>query len=106
MFSSNPLIQYWWFHLPNLVLAALMYTVLGRIVLGIFFDASSQNYIWRFFVRLTDPVVRIVAMVTPKAVPPVVVLAFTAIWLLIARMLLLIMVASLGATPPTGVPGQ
>ena len=26
----NPLLTYWYFHLPNFVLAALMYTLLGR----------------------------------------------------------------------------
>ena len=28
------------FHLPNFVLAALMYTLLGRVLLGLFVDAG------------------------------------------------------------------
>ena len=57
---------YWYFHLPNFILAALMYTLLGRVLLGLMVDADSPNYIWRFFCRITDPVVAVVATVTPE----------------------------------------
>ena len=67
---SNPLLTHWYFHLPNFVLAALMYTLLGRALLGLIVDGNSQNYIWRFFCRITDPVVAAVAVVTPKAAAP------------------------------------
>ena len=63
---------YWYYHLPNFVLAALMYTLLGRVLLSLFVEPDSSNYIWRFFCRITDPVVAIVALVTPKAAAPVV----------------------------------
>jgi YggT family protein len=80
--APNPSVfTYWYFHLPNFVLAALMYTLLGRVLLGLFFEPSSKNYIWRFFVRITDPVVALVAMVTPKATPPVIVWLFGFVWL-------------------------
>ena len=45
------------YHLPNFVLAALMYTLLGRALLGLIVEPDSPNYIWRFFCRITDPVV-------------------------------------------------
>ena len=49
---------FWYFHLPNFVLAALMYTLLGRAILGVIVGPqNSSNYIWRFFCRITDPVV-------------------------------------------------
>ena len=32
--ASNPFLTYWYYHLPNFVLAALMYTLLGRVLLG------------------------------------------------------------------------
>ena len=69
---SNPFFTYWYFHLPNFILAALMYTLLGRAILGLIVDHNSQNYIWRFFCRSTDPIVDAVAFVTPKAAAPVV----------------------------------
>ncbi len=47
-------------HLPNFILAALMYTLLAARCLH---DrrTDSSNYIWRFFCRITDPVVAAVA---------------------------------------------
>jgi YggT family protein len=103
---ANPIYAYWWFHLPNLLLAALMYTVLGRFVLNFIFDPDSKNYIFRAFVRITDPVVRAVAFVTPAAVPHMVVLLFAAIWLLAGRVAFYILFASFGLAPTTGLPAQ
>ena len=68
---GTSILTYWYYHVPNFVLAALMYTLLGRAVLGMFVDADSPNYIWRFFCRITDPVVAAVGFVTPKAAAPV-----------------------------------
>ena len=50
-------LSYWYYYLPDYALAVLMYTVLGRAALSLFLDANSQNYIWRFFCNVTDPVV-------------------------------------------------
>ena len=73
---SSPILTYWYFHLPNFILAALMYTLLGRAVLGLVVGTDSTNYIWRFFCRITDPFVMLIAALTPKATAPVV------LWLL------------------------
>ena len=54
------LAAYWYFHIPNFILAALMYTMLGRALLGLMVDADSPNYIWRFFCSVTDPVVAVI----------------------------------------------
>ena len=35
MSVSYPLLAYWYFHLPNFILAALMYTLLGRALLAL-----------------------------------------------------------------------
>jgi YggT family protein len=88
-----PILSYWYFHLPNFVLAALMYTLAGRVLLGVIVAPDSSNYIWRFFCRFTDPVVAAVALVTPKATVPVV------LWLCV---LLLQVLLLLGALPRTG----
>jgi hypothetical protein len=96
---SGSLLTYWYFHLPNFVLAALMYTLLGRVLLGLFLDPDSQNYIWRFFCRLSDPVVTAVALVTPKAAPPVVVWLFAVVWLFWLRVGLLNLFLFMGALP-------
>jgi YggT family protein len=79
--TSYPIFSYWYFHLPNFALAALMYTLLGRVLLSLFFDSSSTNYIWRFFCRLTDPIAGAVSLVTPRAAVPLVVWLFGVVWL-------------------------
>jgi hypothetical protein len=97
--STSSLITYWYFHLPNFILAALMYTLLGRALLGLIVAPDSSNYIWRFFGRITDPVVALFALVTPKATAPVVLWLFGFVWLFWLRVLLLILVLSLGIAP-------
>ena len=97
--TAGSLLTYWYFHLPNFVLAALMYTLLGRAMLGLFVDADSPNYIWRFFCRITDPVVAAVSVVTPKAAAPVVLWLFGFVWLFWLRVALLHLFLLMGAVP-------
>ncbi|MCT8970665.1 YggT family protein [Microbaculum marinisediminis] len=80
--------------IPNYVLAALMYTLLGRFILSFMFPPDSKNYIFRAFVRLTDPVLALVRPITPAAVPHLVLLVFAAIWILVARIVLTVAAAS------------
>lgn len=96
---SSPLITHWYFHLPNFLLAALMYTLLGRVALGLIIDPQSQNYIWRFFCRVTDPFVGVVALVTPKAAAPVVIWLFGFVWLFWIRVGFYALFAMSGASP-------
>ncbi|HVY00117.1 MAG TPA: hypothetical protein VHA55_10055 [Pseudorhodoplanes sp.] len=90
------------FHLPNFILAAVMYTLLGRAVLGLFIDADSSNYIWRFFCRFTDPFVRLIALVTPKATAPVVLWLFGFVWMFWLRVGLLYLFILAGTLPQAG----
>lgn len=99
---SSSLLTYWYFHLPNFVLAVLMYTLLGRAALALFLDPDSPNYIWRFFCRVTDPFIAVVALVTPKAAAPVVVWLFGVVWLFWMRVALLYLFLALGAFPRAG----
>jgi hypothetical protein len=98
MFGSA-FFSHWYFHLPNFILAALMYTLLGRVLLGLIVQPDSSNYIWRFFCNITDPVVAVVALVTPKAAVPVVVWLFGVVWLFWLRVGLLLVFLSFGAVP-------
>jgi hypothetical protein len=54
--GNTLLLTHWYFQVPNFVLAALMYTLLGRALLGLMVQPDSSNYIWRAFCKLTDPV--------------------------------------------------
>ena len=104
--SSNPIIAQWWYHLPNFVLAALMYTMLGRFVLSFIFPPESRTTFGARSCGSPSPVLRAVRFVTPLAVPHMVVLLFAAMWLLAARVALLIFFASIGMMPTTGVTPQ
>lgn len=99
MTIGSSIVTYWYFHVPNFVLAVLMYTLFGRVLLGLFVPPDSPNYIWRFFVRLTDPVVAAIALVTPKATAPVVIWLFGIVWLFWLRVLLLFVLIVLGIPP-------
>jgi hypothetical protein len=101
MNTAYPILTYWYFHLPNFVLAALMYTLLGRALLGLMVAPDSSNYIWRFFCRITDPFVALIAAVTPKATAPVVIWLFGVVWLFWLRVGLLYLFLLLGAVPRT-----
>jgi hypothetical protein len=96
---STSLWAHWYFHLPNFVLAALMYTLLGRVLLGLIVGTDSQNYIWRFFCRITDPVVAAVGFLTPREAVPVVVWLFGVVWLFWLRVGLLYLFIISGTLP-------
>ena len=87
---SSSFLGYWYYYLPDYALAALMYTLLGRVLLSLFVDSDSANYIWRFFCRTTDPVIHLLDYVTPRAAAPVVVWLFGVVWLFWLRVALLL----------------
>jgi YggT family protein len=89
----------WPFQVPNLLLAMLMYTLAGRLLLGLVLSPDSNNFIMRFFAQLTDPVVNVVRLVTPGMVPLPVLLAFSLVWLFGLRIALVIGFAAAGALP-------
>ena len=93
---------YWYYALPNYLLAALMYSLLARFLLSLVIGPGSSNYIFRFLVRITDPVVWSVAFVTPQAVPPPLLLLFAIVWILIARFVLFLVLANAGLLPSIG----
>ncbi len=92
-------LTYWYYYVPDYALAAIMYTVLGRVVLSLFVDADSPIYIWRFFCRVTDPAIALVAQVTPKAAAQVVIWLFTFVWLFWLRLVLRFLYAAAGLLP-------
>ena len=97
MDKTFAILPFWYFHLPNFVLAALMYTLVGRVLFSLFVDSDSPNYIWRFFCRFTDPVIAAVALVTPRAAPALVLWLFGIVWLFWMRVALLNILLALGA---------
>lgn len=96
------LLPFWYFHLPNYVLAALMYTLLGRFLLGMMAPAGWNNYILRAFVTVTDPVVKVVRFITPHAIALPLVLVFGALWLMLLRVSLFLAMVRYGVAPTVG----
>lgn len=95
--------QYWYYHVPNFILAAVMYTLIGRLVLGLVAPENWDNFIWVAFKRITDPFVKLVRMLTPSLLGHHVVLLFTILWLMLLRVLLFASLAATGLAPR--VPG-
>ena len=102
MDTATSIATYWYYHLPNFVLAALMYTMLGRFLLGLMVDPDSPNYIWRFFCRFTDPVIGVIAIVTPKVTVPVVLWLFGFVWMFWLRVVLHYTLLVLNLAPKLG----
>lgn len=96
MTASESFATYWWYHIPNLLLAALIYTVLGRYLLEILFAKKQDAVILKVFRSITDPVVRLVRAITPHVVPTGLVVVFTIFWLVAARLFWFLTAVSYG----------
>lgn len=99
MTASDSFIAHWPFHLPNLLLAALFYTLIGRAILAMLFRLSADRAMMRAFATLTDPVLRATAAITPRVVPPGLVIVFALVWLMLLRMVLFVTAVAFGMRP-------
>lgn len=103
MSATDTFLEYWWFHIPNLLLAAMVYTLIGRYVLELFFASGRQDaVILKVFRSVTDPVVRLVRVITPAVVPNGVVVLFAILWLFAARMVWFLVAVMFGMRVGTG----
>lgn len=98
----NPSAADWLYHGPNLLLAAMLYTLVGRFLLSLLFKPDSDKVIWRVFAQVTDPVLLFVRTITPAVVPNGLVMIATIFWLIILRMLWLLIAAMFGFLPKVG----
>jgi uncharacterized protein YggT (Ycf19 family) len=87
------------FGIVNFILAAAMYTLIGRFLLSLFFDDSNEMVLWKVFRQVTDPVLNVVRVVTPQIVPARIVILFAAFWMLALRMALFLAMRYSGAVP-------
>jgi hypothetical protein len=79
-------LSYWYFYLPSLLLAILIYLLLGRLILAPIL--SADNPVMRVLAAVTNPVLKTVGAITPRVVPDALVIIFAIMWLLTARILL------------------
>jgi uncharacterized protein YggT (Ycf19 family) len=92
------------FGIGNFLLAALMWTMLGRFVLGLFVPADWDFYIWRFFRRVTDPIIELVRVVTPSFMVEALLPLVAVWWLIVARIGWWILCRALGLAPTIDSP--
>jgi YggT family protein len=93
------LADYWAYHLVNYVLAAVMYTMFGRALLGLFVSQDSPLYIMRGFRFITDPFIRLFAGVTPRFIPPGLAPLYVAFLLIVLRLIFWALMYNAGLTP-------
>ena len=84
--AADSFLTFWYFHLPNMVLAAASYTLIGRWILGLLFRKRADATIMRVFARVTDPILDAVAAITPRIVPRGLVVVLALVWLTALRM--------------------
>ena len=69
MYEAFPL----WLLVFDYVMGAVMWTLVGRFGMGLFLPEDSNFFFMRFFVRVTNPLLRLFAPVTPSfLIPPLV----------------------------------
>ena len=98
--------SYWYFHIPNYAVAILIYTMFGRFLLSFILQPDSKNYIFRWFVRLTDWIVRPVGFITPRAMPRILLPPIAAFWLIVLRLAFFVVMFDHGLTPRMTAPTQ
>ena len=94
--------DYWYFHIPDLILVALIYVMLARAVIGLVLPTAWDNRLWQAFQRATAPVLVAVGLVTPRSTPTVLCALFGALWLALARVGFIIAMVDLGLAPGLG----
>ena len=91
--------SFWLFQVPNMILAAAMYTLIGRYLLSLIFDQQSDKVIWKTFRTVTNPVLRAVRSVSPAIVPDGLVMVLAIFWLLMLRIFLVFAALYFGFAP-------
>jgi hypothetical protein len=99
----DPTLGFWLFVAPNYILAAAMYTLIGRYLLSLVFKPESELVIWRAFVNITDPILFATRAVTPAVVPNGLVMVLAIFWVIMLRIVLSLLLLKLGV--PSRVTG-
>jgi hypothetical protein len=96
MIKSPGYLAHWYYHVPDLILAVLIWLLVARFVLDLLPGRGSDNLLVRVVVGVTEPIVRGVGYITPRVVPSLLVIACAAAWLLSARVALFVAVSARG----------
>jgi hypothetical protein len=86
----------WYYYLPDLILAALIWLLIARLVLSLVLGPNSANTAVRVLGAVTKPVLAAVGAITPRLLPAGLVTACAIAWLLAARIALFVAVSAKG----------
>lgn len=95
--SGASLLAHWYFHVPNLLMVALIYVLLAQAFVSAVGGADTR--LARGLGVVTRPLVAVVGVLTPRVVPPLLLLLFAIVWLLVLRMALIFVVTAMGLRP-------
>jgi hypothetical protein len=97
MLPRPDLLTHWYYHLPDQIIAVLIYLLLVRLVLVLArFNDDGAGGLVRMLNRITNPVLAGVGAITPRAVPAAGVIVFALVWLMTVRLALFIGVTARG----------
>lgn len=74
-----------WAIVLDYVLGTVMWTLIGRFGMRIFLPEDSRFFFNRFFIRVTDPLIRLFAPITPGFLIPAVVPLYVAWFFFLVR---------------------
>ena len=89
-------LAHWYYHVPDLILAALIWLLMGRLVLSLVPGLAGDTIVSRFLGAATNPVLKGVGAITPRLVPAGLIIVFAVAWLLAARIALFVAVSATG----------
>jgi YggT family protein len=96
MILGRNLLAHWYYHVPDLVMAALIYLLVVRLLLSLVLPRDTGIAAARLIDAVTGPVLKGVGALTPRLVPGALVVVAAMAWLLAARVALFMGVAATG----------
>jgi YggT family protein len=97
MTSGASFWAHWYYHVPDLIMAALIWLLIARIALAVALGPGPGNTGVRLLHGITDPVLLGIGAITPRLVPAGLVVVCAIVWLLAARIALFVAVSATGA---------
>lgn len=103
MTPTQSFFEHWYFHIPNLAMSALVYTLIGRYLLELLLAKKQDAVILKVFRSVTAPVVGAVRAITPAIAPDGLIVVFAIAWLMALRMFWFLTCVAAGMRPSIGV---
>jgi len=87
---------HWYFHVPNLLVTALICALLASSVVQLVFFRRPDALLVAALRALSAPVLTVVRAITPAVAPPAAIVAFAIAWLLAARIVWFLICSAAG----------